>query len=103
MKHEQFDELLQRRLKLIGEVLGVKAREYASAEDRLHNFTRSSAITGESRGQVCIGFFLKHLTSILDMVDANAKSVSHPESVIDEKIGDAINYLILLEAILKGR
>lgn len=100
MTHNQFEELLQRRLKLTGDVLGVKAQEYASATDRLHNFTRSSVITGESRGQVCIGFFLKHLVSILDMVDADAKSQSHSKVYIDEKIGDAINYLILLAASL---
>ena len=103
MKHEDFAKLLQRRLQLIDSILGVKAREYASAADRLHNFKRSAAITGEAPAQVCVGFFVKHLTSILDMVDANANNVIHSEAVIDEKLGDAINYLILLEAILKEK
>lgn len=101
MRPETFHELLKRRLSQIEAVLGKKAREYASAADRLHNFKRSAAITGESPAQVCIGFFVKHLTSILDMVEANAENVVHLPEVIDEKIGDAVNYLILLEAILK--
>lgn len=101
MRHETFDKMLKERLQKIESVLGTKAREYASAADRLHNFKRSAAITGESPSQVCIGFFVKHLTSILDMVEANAENVVHESAVIDEKVGDAINYLILLEAILK--
>ena len=103
MRHETFDKLLKERLQKIESVLGTKAREYASAADRLHNFKRSAAIMGESPSQVCIGFFVKHLTSVLDMVEANANSVVHEDAAIDEKVGDAINYLILLEAILKER
>lgn len=103
MKHEVFGELLRARFEKINAVLGNKAREYSSVCDRLHNFERSAKITGESRAQVCIGFFVKHLTSILDIVDSNAQGVVHDDAVLDEKIGDAINYLILLEAILKDR
>ncbi|HSH25907.1 MAG TPA: hypothetical protein VLA13_10280 [Massilibacterium sp.] len=40
----------------------------------------------------------KHLVSVIDMVESN--EVHDPE-YIDEKIGDMINYLILLEGILK--
>jgi len=41
----------------------------------------------------------KHLVSVIDMIfDFPAEP---EESVINEKIGDSINYLILLEALLK--
>jgi hypothetical protein len=105
MKHQDFDKLLERRLSLIKQTLASKATEYASygeGEDGLHNFRRSAAITGETPAQVCIGFFVKHMTSVLDIVEKEAKRNSNlSEGMIDEKIGDAINYLILLEAILK--
>lgn len=99
MGHDEFELILTRRLEQTRGVLGTKAREHATGGDRLHNFKRSAAILGCSPAQACVGFLTKHLTSILDMV---AAGTPHPEAVIDEKIGDAVNYLILLEAILKG-
>lgn len=97
MKAEEFQDLLHRRIELTKSVLSVKASEYASAADRFHNFKKAAAFTGETPAQVCIGFMMKHLVSVLDLVEATNPS---PE-VIDEKIGDSINYLILLEGILK--
>ena len=45
---------------------------------------------------------LKHLASLFDLVDDMAEVV-RPERyhLLDEKLGDSVNYLILLEAILK--
>ena len=44
------------------------------------------------------GMFMKHLVSVLDLIEG---SLSPSEYMVNEKIGDAINYLILLEAVLK--
>lgn len=93
-----FRELLEERLEKTRRVLDSKATEYASTADRLHNFKRASAITGETPAQVCVGFMIKHLVSVIDMVDQIAPPSSEK---IDEKIGDSINYLILLEGILR--
>lgn len=100
MKHETFDAILEDRLTKTREVLGKKKAEYATA-DRLHNFKRAAAITGETPAQVCVGFMVKHTVSVLDIVDEFARGSKGKSELIDEKIGDAINYLILLEAILK--
>jgi hypothetical protein len=100
MTVDAFNAILARRLKLTETVLGTKARDYATAADRLHNFKASAAVTRETPAQVCVGFFVKHLTSVLDMVGAQANGVHVPPELIDEKLGDALNYLILLEAIL---
>ena len=40
----------------------------------------------------------KHLVSVMDLVHGKLKS---EPVMVDEKIGDMINYLILLEAVLK--
>lgn len=98
MTHEAFDKLLESRLSAIKAVLGTKAKEYATGEDRLHNFKSSADILRCSPEEACLSFMVKHLTSIIDMV----KSETTPAAaVVDEKIGDAINYLILLEALFK--
>lgn len=100
MTHETFEKLLAQRLEKIKATLASKATEYATL-DRLHNFSRAADITGETAAQVCIGFFVKHLVSLLDIVDETAEGnfAKLTRPILDEKIGDAINYLILLEAI----
>lgn len=101
MTADQFDEILNRRIQSMRTVLGHKALEYASRQDRLHNFKRAGAILGQTPHQTLLGFMAKHLVSILDIVEAREKGQYTPEPVIDEKIGDTINYLVLLEALLK--
>lgn len=104
MTASTFDDILQKRLNSIASVLGAKAKEYASDYDRLHNFKRTAKILDCSPERALIGFFVKHLVSLLDIVDA----IDPPEEplkpeVVNEKIGDAVNYLILLEGLLIER
>jgi hypothetical protein len=47
---------------------------------------------------------LKHIVSVFDLVQwADTEGDMLTEAVIDEKIGDTINYLILLEGLLLRR
>lgn len=101
MTFDTFEELLDRRLEAIRSTLATKASEYAKSDDRLHNFKRAAAIQDETPAEALVGMWSKHLVSVLDIVDAYGLGQHTPSAVIDEKLGDAINYLILLEAILK--
>lgn len=101
MTPEMFEVVLEKRISMIREVLGKKASEYARGTDRLHNFKRVAAIKRVTVAEANIDGFCKHLVSILDMVDDLKKGVHSPTLIWDEKLGDAINYLILLEAIIK--
>ena len=96
MNNEQFDAILQARLQKIQSILGKKAAEYARG-DRLSNFKRAAATLQCTPEQACIGFWMKHVISLLDMIDDKR---THPAELWQEKIGDAINYLVLLEAIV---
>ena len=96
MTNEVFVTILESRINAMRETLAAKAKEYATS-DRLHNFKRSARLLDCSPPQALLGFLTKHLVSIVDMVQAG----NHPISQWDEKIGDAINYLVLLEAIVK--
>ena len=102
MSPEAFREILSGRVGQIEATLDAKGREYATGTDRLHNFKVAARITGETPAQVCVGFMVKHLVSVLDLVQADAHGTVAAKAVVDEKIGDAINYLILLEAILRS-
>lgn len=99
---EIFEEVLDRRLRLCKEILGEKAKEYAANSDRFHNFNRAALILGTTPENALIGMFTKHLVSVLDMIDKVAFHTPSKE-LIDEKIGDSINYLILLEGLLIKR
>ena len=104
MNHKEFEELLEERLNKIRSVLANKNREYASDEDKLHNFKRAGLMLNCTKEKALIGMWTKHIISILDIVDKWEDSRDFPEiALLEEKIGDAINYLILLEACFKSR
>lgn len=96
MNNETFNTLLERRINLTCKVLARKSEEYSSSADRLHNFKRAAIIDNVTPAQALKGMYLKHLVSILDMIDSGEKP---SQAWIDEKIGDSINYNILLEGI----
>ena len=72
----------------------------AGGRDRLHNFNRAAEMLRTTREKALVGMWAKHVVSILDIVDDFPKVVPSIE-MIDEKLGDLINYSILLEANLK--
>jgi hypothetical protein len=100
MTDMEFQEVLKSRLEATERVLGIKALEYAKG-DRLHNFLRAGALLRCTPEKALLGFLTKHLVSVVDMVEDLDKGVSNPIPVWEEKIGDAINYLVLLEACIK--
>ena len=103
MTNKQFNKLLNRRISLIKKTLSKKAGEYASNNDRLHNFSAASKITKESKAKALHGMMLKHIVSVMDLIKYKDAGVKMDNKRIDEKIGDNINFLILLEAVLKEK
>jgi len=97
MTNEEFNKILERRIEQIKSTLSDKAKMYAIG-DRLYNFKRSAEILRCSPHKALLGMFIKHLVSIIDLIE---KSYTANSELIDEKIGDGINYLILLEAIFR--
>lgn len=77
--------------------------EYARDTDALSNFKRAGARLGCSPEEALIGMETKHSTSIVDMIHDLRYNQHHPMPVWKEKIGDSINYLILLYALLEER
>jgi len=102
MKSTDFNELVEYITERVKSVLITKAGEYASDEDRLHNFAGGARMRKTTRAKALDGMKLKHDMSILDLIEWNDTA---PERVtnelIEEKLTDAINYTILLWAILK--
>ena len=94
---EQFNTVCAKRLEKIKTILMSKAKEYAQGTNRYQNFDTAARVMGTTREQALLGMMMKHFVSILDIIE---KPCNFSDGIIDEKIGDMINYLILLEGML---
>lgn len=103
MKNKHFQEEVEKRIGLIQKTLAVKAIDYARNDNRIHNFERAAEMMRCTPEQACVSFMTKHLVSVFDLVDDLDRGADINPAVWEEKIGDAINYLILLECILRER
>lgn len=103
MTHNEFNKVLESTLKQVRDVLESKSKEYATDDNKMHNFDRGARMTGESREKVLYGMALKHHISIADMRDQVEKGKLPSLELLNEKFGDAINYLILEKASIVDR
>lgn len=83
--------------------LSAKAPEYVANGNGFHNFDRAAATLGHTPEMVLVGFAAKHLVSVLDLVDGIERGQIPPAPMWNEKIGDLITYLNLLDAMVHAR
>jgi len=99
-----FDKTVQDRIGLIQSVLAGKAKEYAGDNpDRFINFTQGSSITGISEYHTLWGYLAKHIASIKMIIDDLEKGKVPTRAYVEEKMGDFINYGVLLEGLIYDR
>lgn len=104
MPETKFSECVENRIDRIRKVLTAKAEEYSTEGNRFHNFDIAARILDCTPERALLGMMLKHMVSVFDLVQwAEQDEQRITETVIDEKIGDMINYLILLEGLLLRR
>ena len=100
MNSEQFEKILYARMQKMEMMLATKAREYAKEGDRLHNFNQAAKFQNITPDQAAWNFLVKHLVSLQDMIMGGG---AYSQAQWDEKIGDSMNYLVLIEAIVSQR
>ena len=92
-----FNESIEEQIELCRSVLVDKGEEYTPGSDRLSNFRQAAAAQNITMKQALAGMMAKHTISIYDMIwqeeDASMEKW-------EEKIGDHLNYLLILKAIL---
>lgn len=97
MTIERFNEIVQQQLRKTADLLTVKGNEYASDVDRLAAFKLAADLQQISVPEALGGMLAKHIVSIYQMLhDASL----YTDEKWDEKINDAINYLLLLKACI---
>ena len=94
MNSKQFDQIVDKRLSSVKEILSVKAKEYIRNDNPFHNFETGAMMTNVSSFRVLDSFLLKHLISYRDMMDDIDNGKLPSEELVNEKFGDIINYFI---------
>lgn len=94
-----YEKAVEGMINHCSEVLLSKHAEYAT-EDDFHNFNVAASIQNITPEQALIGMMDKHVVSVHDLVNEAAEGKIVPVEVWKEKIGDNINYLLLLWAMV---
>lgn len=92
-----FDQMVKRRVKLIREIFATKHVEYTPNGNPFENFDKAAVFNNTTPAKALWGMATKHFISVKQICESDKK---HSHDFIDEKIGDSINYLILLNGML---
>ena len=103
MNRNRFDEIVNQTLCQVTDVLTDKSIEYSRNNNPFHNFDVGARKTGLIREKVLDGMALKHEISIEDIVNDIEDGKLPSYELVNEKFGDAINYLILKKASIIDR
>ena len=95
MNIETFENIVKEQIDKCKYTLITKNKEYAT-EDVFHAFKKAAALEGITKEQALAGMMAKHTVSIYDMIGQE-----YSLDRWDEKIGDNINYLLILAAMLR--
>jgi len=101
MKPQVFNQLVKETFKNATEVLSQKAKTYATKDDRLDNFKQAALLSRKTPVDALKGMVDKHIVALSDFVYAYSRGLEVPAEEWEEKIGDIINYMVLLRAMLK--
>ncbi len=101
MNAKDFDKIVAARMAWCNKTLCAKGDEYARDGDRLWNFKVAARKLNCHPAEALAGMMVKHTVSVDDIIDGLAKGVVPPKELVAEKIGDSIDYLLLLEGLIE--
>lgn len=101
MNAKDFDKIVADRMAWCRQTLCAKGDEYARDGDRLWNFKAAGRKRNQHPAQALAGMEVKHDVSVDDIIDGLARGIVPPKELVAEKIGDSINYLLLLEGLIE--
>ena len=101
MNAEDFNKIVAARMAWCNKTLCAKGDEYARDGDRLWNFKAAGRKLNCHPAKALAGMMVKHTVSVDDIIDGLARGIVPPKELVAEKIGDSINYLLLLEGLIE--
>ena len=103
MKIQEFKKLLESRFDKTRETYSRKMNEYATDLDVFQSFKEGVGFSFQDTPEgVAWNYASKHFESIKNIISKIPDEIPSHE-LVDEKIGDAINYLIIIEGLIKER
>jgi hypothetical protein len=100
MTNDQFFKIIEERIDKCRAVLFMKNAQYAAGKpETLHNFYRAAATLGQQPVTALRGMLVKHVVSVNDIIDDIEAGKVVKSSLIDEKLGDVINYYLILSVL----
>lgn len=100
MNIDEFRVIVNDRVQRSLAVLTSKGQRYAANEDVLHNFRVAAMLEHSTMVKALTGMMTKHTVKLHDML-ADSDKVTFSSADWDEVIGDSINYLLILTAVLE--
>lgn len=101
MNAEDFNKIVAARMAWCNKTLCAKGDEYARDGDRLWNFKAAGRKLNCHPAKALAGMMVKHTVSVDDIIDGLARGIVPPRELVAEKIGDSIDYLLLLEGLIE--
>lgn len=98
MTSKEFNAIVEEFLEKTKSVLLTKEDEYSLSDDRFQFFKHEAAMDGTTPEIALYYCVLKHLTSFQDMVKSGDK---YSKKLWFDKLGDIVNYMILLYGLLQ--
>ena len=98
MKTEDSNQIVENRLQKVKDTLLAKADEYARG-DRLSNFKQIAILSGCTPEKALSGLVAKHIVALYDFINDLDRNIEQPYPRWDEKLGDIIAYMVLLDAM----
>lgn len=98
MNTATFNKLVNKQILVYLKTLTDKGKEYGDTEDRLAHFKKAATLMGVAPESALMGMLTKHIVSISEMAMSGK---TYDLDTWDEKIGDAVNYLLLLGVLLR--
>ena len=101
-RSKTYSERIEDMIEHCKDMLLTKHTEYAT-EDDFHNFNVAASLQNVTPQQALVGMMTKHVVSVCDLVNDHAEGREIPLDKWKEKIGDNVNYLLILWAMVNMR
>ena len=102
--NNDFKDIVEHRLEMCKSILIDKAKEYSTNDNRWANFEDVGALANTTPEMALWNLLGKHISSMKKIIlDINEKGKYPDDKLIDEKITDVINYMLLAEGLIKNR
>lgn len=78
-----------------------KDKEYTKNNDKFYNFKEAARLRNKSKWEAIDMMWMKHVVSMFDILDDIQQREKYPSAyAIQEKFGDMINYILLVEGMI---